>query len=180
MSLRFARVTGLALAICWGCGVAGPDALVLERIEKAEAELRPFLKSTDAEVLPPEGERVVSSLLRDYAAYANAHHGDSLAVLFLMRRADLLQGRGDHEAAVNQWLDVAEGGGPDECIAESIFRVGFLRETELKDTTGALKAYAEVMRIHPNSQWASSAGDAAKWLTFSESEFIKALQRGQD
>ena len=66
MSLRFARVTGLALAICWGCGVAGPDALVLERIEKAEAELRPFLKSTDAEVLPPEGERVVSSLLRDY------------------------------------------------------------------------------------------------------------------
>ena len=180
MSPRFARISWVALVICSSCGVAGPDAQALERISKAEAELQPFLKSTDAAVLPPEGERAVSSLLRDYAAYANAHHGDSLAVLFLMRRADLLQGRGEHEAAINQWLDVAEGGGPDEWMAESIFRVGFLRETELKDTTGALKAYEELIRIHPNSRWASSAGDAAKWLTFSESEFIKALERGQD
>ena len=105
------------------------------------------------------------------------HHGDSASCGLLMRRADLLQGRGTPELAVDQWIDVVEGCPGSAFAPEALFRVGFARESALVDTTGALEAYAEVVRVYPESPWADQARMAARWLTFSETEFIRALEK---
>ena len=103
-----------------------------------------------------------------------------MSLHFGMRRADLLLGKGDAVAAIQQWIDVVGGGANGELAAEAMFRVGLTREVALQDTVGALKAYAELIRLHPESQWSGPAGEAAKWLTFSESEFIRALELGAE
>ena len=55
-----------------------------------------------------------------------------------------------------------------------------IRETVLMDTTGAMKAYAEVMRLHPGTAWSDMAADASKRLTFSKEQFIRALEQWQE
>lgn len=122
-----------------------------------------------------EVEEVVGQLLRDYADYANHHHGDSLAAVYGMRRADLLLGKGDAEGAVRQWVDVVEVHPGSTWAAEAMFRVGFTRETALLDTTGALEAYAGIIRSFPESPWAEQARQASTWLTFSEEQMIRSL-----
>lgn len=170
----------VGLALGWSrCGGGDGIEAWSARIAAAEAELAPMLQQEDIEV-SEETETQVRHLLREYAAFANAHHGDSLAFLYSMRRADLLLGKGDAEAAVQQWIDVVEGGSGAALASEAMFRVGLTRETALADTVGALKAYAELLRLYPESPWAGPAGEAAKWLTFSEREFIRALESGTE
>ena len=95
----------------------------------------------------------------------------------LMKRAELLLGKGEADAAAEQWLNIVESGGSSAYVPEAMFRLGFIRETALADTTGALKAYAQVVHLYPESPWSEMAADASKWLTFSEREFIRALEQ---
>ena len=163
------------------CAERGEDTELLDRIRETEQRVLPRMKEWGEQRLPNEAlENDISRLLRDYAAYANAHHGDSTANRMLVKRAELLLGRGDARAAEAQWLDIVEGGADAELMPEALFRIGFIRETVLMDTTGAMKAYAEVMRLHPGTAWSDMAMDASKWLTFNEEQFIRALQQGQE
>lgn len=171
----------LAVGLAQGCGTQnnGTSKMLREEIEAAEELFGKRLRSTgEVDWADEQAQDEVRSLLRAYAEYANAHHGDSLSAVYLMKRADLLQGRGDHEAAIAQWLDVVEGFPQDAVAAEAIFRMGFLRETALQDTVGALKAYAELVRLFPESPWTSQAAMSAQWLTFSEKKFIEELSEG--
>ena len=161
------------------CSEGGEDTELLDRIRETEQRVFPQLEAWSDQRVPNEAmEKDISRLLRDYALYANAHHGDSVANRMLVKRAELLLGRGDALAAEAQWLDIVEGGADAELMPEALFRVGFIRETRLADTTGAMKAYAEVMRLYPGSAWSVMAADASKWLTFSEEQFIRALEQG--
>lgn len=171
-------VAVLSVAALWGCSNApsDADAELLGQIAKSEAEFRDFLDAdADVDWLDADVQAVVGELLRGYAAYANGHRSDSLSVAFLMRRADLLQGKGDAERAVKQWIDLAEGFPQSASAPEAIFRVGFARESALRDTAGALEAYAELVKAYPQSPWAEQATLAAKWLTFDEAAIIRAL-----
>lgn len=173
-----ALVGGLALA--GGCQ-SDPDKALKNRIEVAEGQLAPYLSEDGEEgEWNEEAEKWVQSLLRDYATYANGHHGDEWALRYQMRRADLLQGLGKHEMAIQQWMDVMDADPQSALAAEAMFRVGFLRETALADTVGALKAYSEILRVYPESQWAEPAASASKWLTFNEENFIRALRNGTE
>ena len=163
------------------CAEGGGDSELLDRIQETERRVLPRLEEWGERRVPDQAmENDISRLLRDYAAYANAHHGDSTANRMLIKRAELLLGRGDARAAEAQWLDIVEGGADVELMPEALFRIGFIRETVLMDTTGAMKAYAEVMRLHPGTAWSDMATDASKWLTFSEEQFIRALEQGQE
>lgn len=125
-----------------------------------------------------EVQDVVGQLLRGYAEYANGHHGDSLAGVYRMRRAELLLGKGDASAAIDQWVDVVEGHPTTPWAAEAMFRVGFTRETALADTVGALEAYSGLIGAFPESPWAEQARQASAWLTFNEREMIRSLREG--
>ena len=163
------------------CAEGGGDTDLLDRIRETEQRVLPGLEEWGGQRVPNEAmENDISRLLRDYASYANAHHGDSTANRMLVKRAELLLGRGDARAAEAQWLDIVEGGADAELMSEALFRIGFIRETVLADTTGAMKAYAEVMRLHPATAWSDMATDASKWLTFSEEQFIRALEQRQE
>ena len=167
------------VVVAAACASRNTDDLLLERIAKIEARVIPKLDEWET----GRGQDValeqdISSLLRDYAQYANAHHGDSVANRMLVKRAELLLGRGKAEAAARQWLDIVEGGADEALLPEALFRLGFIRETALMDTTGAMKAYAEVSRLFPESAWAKMALEASKWLTFSEENFLRALGEG--
>ena len=164
---------------CWmaSCGVQDPDTALLRRIEAAEARMVDGLSQGREVGQSEDMDQDVSSLLRDYATYANAHHGDSLATRMLVKRAELLLGKGEAAAAAEQWLNIIESGGDGGLVPEAMFRLGFIRETALADTSGALKAYAQVIQLYPESPWSPMAADASKWLTFSEREFIRALQQ---
>ena len=168
-----------AFGLWAGCQVAPPSNELTSRIASAELELAPMLES-EFDALPEQGEALVQSLLRDYATYANAHHGDSLALQYSMKRADLLLAKGEAEAAVQQWIDIVGAGGGEALASEAMFRIGLAREATLADTIGALKAYSELLRLYPESRWAEAAGEAAKWLTFNEREFIRALESGAE
>lgn len=168
-----------AIGLWGGCHEAPPSYELMSRITLAEAELAPLLE-TEFDALPERGEALVQALLRDYATYANAHHGDSMALQYSMKRADLLLAKGEAEAAVQQWIDVVGAGGGEALASEAMFRIGLAREVALTDTVGALKAYSELLRLYPDSRWAEAAGEAAKWLTFNEREFIRALESGAE
>lgn len=171
--LIIACASALALGACH----QGDEALE-DRIRQGERRMSAWMDSPDGvQWSAQEVDDVVSGLLRDYALYANSHHGDSTSCGMLMRRADLLQGRGTPALAVDQWIDVVEGCSGSAFAPEALFRVGFARESALVDTTGALEAYGELVRVYPESPWADQARMAARWLSFSESEFIRALEK---
>ena len=164
-----------AIGLWCGCHVSPPENELTSRIMSAETELAPLLES-EFDALPERGEALVQGLLRDYAVYANAHHGDSLALQYSMKRADLLLAKGDAEAAIQQWIDVVGASVGEALASEAMFRIGLAREVALSDTVGALKAYSELLRLYPGGCWAEEAREAAKWLTFNEREFIRALE----
>jgi tetratricopeptide (TPR) repeat protein len=171
------------LVLGTGCqspsGTSGSQSARLSQIEASEQAFRKMLeKEADLDWASEEVQDVVSRLLRQYAEFANGYRGDSLAPVFLMRRADLLQGKGAADAAVRQWIDVAEGFPRNALAPQAIFQVGFIRETALKDTLGALKAYSELIQVYPESHWAEQAGLAAQWLTFKEGRLGGALEEG--
>lgn len=171
-------VASLALVcLAFACGEVDPDEALLRRIDAAEARMLDRLVAGEEVGQSDEVDADVTLLLRDYATYANAHHGDSLAVRMLMKRAELLLGKGEADAAAEQWLNIVESGGLAGYVPEAMFRLGFIRETAMADTTGALKAYAQVVQLYPESPWSQMAADASKWLTFSEQEFIRALEQ---
>ncbi len=153
---------------------AGPSPDEIARAEAAFSEH--FNAEGSVDWSTEEVSTEVAGLLRLYAEYANAHHGDSLAGLLLMRRADLLQGRGSPDEAVKQWIDVVEAYPSSGLAAEAMFRIGFTRETALGDTTEALKAYTQLAQLHPESIWAEQALGAIKWLSFSEARMLDALE----
>jgi len=180
MRLGMLLFMGGCVVLGYACSEnAGPRELKAELtlIERHEAALKLFIDSSESvDWEDAEVAESVRALLRAYAAFANQHHGDSLAGAFLMRRADLLQGRGDFEEAVNQWLSVLEGYPQAHFAPEAIFRIGFTRETALRDTMGALKAYGQLVDIYPESMWTEQAQHSLKWLTFSEAQMIQALE----
>lgn len=174
-SVVFAVLTAAALGGCSGAS-GDADANLLAQIAESEAQFRRFVEAdADVDWLDESVQSVVGELLRGYAAYANGHRNDSLSVAFLMRRADLLQGKGDAEGAVAQWIDIAEGFPKSASAPEAIFCVGFARESALRDTAGALEAYGELVKAYPQSPWAEQATLAAKWLSFDEKAIIRAL-----
>ena len=176
---RFQGAGFLSVVILLAACGPGTGHELEDRIARSEAKLAPRLAAEQMDV-SDETTALIQELLRDYAAYINRHHGDSLSHGYGMRRADLLLGKGDAESAIQQWVDVVGGGAPEDMAAEAMFRIGLARETALKDTVAALKAYTELIRLYPESQWAEPAGEAAKWLTFSEQEFIRALGLGTE
>lgn len=165
------------VCLAFACGEADPDETLLRRIDAAEARMLDRLAAGEEVGQSDDMDADVTLLLRDYATYANAHHGDSLAASMLMKRAELLLGKGEADAAAEQWLNIVESGGSAGYVPEAMFRLGFIRETAMADTTGALKAYAQVVQLYPESPWSQMAADASKWLTFSEQEFIRALEQ---
>ena len=123
-------------------------------------------------------EQDVTALLRDYATYANTHHGDSLATRMLVKRAELLLGKGEASAAAEQWLNIAESRGCWRARAGShVSGWASSARQHWRTRLGALKAYAQVVQLYPESPWSQMAADASKWLTFNEREFIRALQQ---
>ena len=184
MRIQKSAIGGLCVLMVCGCQPSGEKAAIraarLADIAASEQQFRGMLEQeADVDWTSPEVQEAASSLLRQYAAFANGFRGDSLAPLFLMRRADLLEGKGAAEAAVGQWIDVAEGFPRSALAPQAIFRVGFARETALTDTLGALEAYSELMQVYPESPWAEQAGLAAQWLTFREDQVGGALEQGQ-
>jgi hypothetical protein len=59
-----------------------------------------------------------------------------------------------------------------------MFRIGFVRETALRDTVGALKAYGQLVTSFPESPWSEQAKMASTALTFSEKELLRSLGSG--
>ena len=182
IGLKKGGVWSLTFLVLAGCqnskGPSGPQGERIAEIEASEQVFRKMLdQNADVDWNSPEIQETVSGLLRQYAEYANRFRGDSLAPAFLMRRADLLEGKGAAEEAVRQWIDVAEGFPRTTWAPLAVFRVGFARETSLLDTLGALEAYGELMEVYPESPWAEQAGLAAKWLTFEEDQVAGALEK---
>lgn len=183
MRFQLAAAWAFCMLVTAGCtspkGPSGSKSARLADIEISEQAFRKMLEQdADLDWMAPEVQDAVHGLLRQYAEYANHFRGDSLTPAYLMRRADLLQGKGAPEEAVRQWIDVAEGFPRSAWAPQAIFRVGFARETALSDTLGALKAYSELTQVYPESPWAEQAGLAAQWLTFEEGQVAGALEDG--
>lgn len=174
-------LTVLGVLCTIGCGEGAAEDRELGAIREDEGVMAALIaQNAPVDWEDATTEQVVRRLLKGYADYANRHHGDSLSAIFLMRRADLLQGRGDADAAVSQWRDVAEGYPGTRSAPEAIFRMGFMRETVLDDGAGAREAYTELIRVYPDSPWSEQARWSLKWLGLNDEELIRSLSAGSE
>ena len=122
------------------------------------AEVEGLAAATFSE-LEPSAE-ALRELSKAYADFANDCHDHPLAAEMLFRRADVLRGLGKTHEALALYRDIHDHHGEFERRPECAFLVAFLYDVELGDRAQALKAYHNVLEIHPDSEAALWAGQA--------------------
>ncbi|MGB1074582.1 MAG: tetratricopeptide repeat protein [Flavobacteriales bacterium] len=150
-------MTWFVCLFCIQCGTSEkPHASVtcaerLLSIEKSEAMA--FRNETgDAMAL--------QTLAKAYADFANACHDAPETPEMLFRRADILRGLGKHHEALALYRDVHDHFDRYEKRSVCAFLVAFIYDAELGDRSQAIKAYNEVLSIHPDteaSRWSALA-----------------------
>jgi tetratricopeptide (TPR) repeat protein len=106
---------------------------------------------------PADSLRVVA---RVYADFANSCHDHPQAPEILFRRADVLLGLGKFHEAQALFRDVHDNFGIYERRSACAFYVAFIYDVHLGDRMRAIKAYNEVLELHPSSaesEWARQA-----------------------
>lgn len=106
----------------------------------------------------------LQSLAKAYADFANACHDAPEAPEMLFRRADILRGLGKPREALALYRDVHDHFDQYEKRPVCAFLVAFIYDAELGDRSQAIKAYNEVLSIHPDT-------DASRWSAMA----LKAL-----
>lgn len=114
---------------------------------------------------PADSLRVVA---RIYADFANSCHDHPQTPEILFRRADVLLGLEKFHEAQALFRDVHDNFGSYERRSACAFFVAFIYDVHLGDRMRAIKAYNEVLELHPSSaeaEWARQAlialGEAA-------------------
>ena len=82
------------------CAEGGGDSELLGRIQETERRVLPRLEEWGAACAEQAMENDIPVFFAT-TPYANAHHGDSTANRMLVKRAELLLGRGDARAKPN-------------------------------------------------------------------------------
>lgn len=106
---------------------------------------------------PEDSLRIVA---RIYADFANSCHDHPQAPEILFRRADVLLGLGKFHEAQALFRDVHDNFGTFKRRSACAFYVAFIYDVHLGDRTRAVKAYNEVLELHPSSaesEWARQA-----------------------
>lgn len=157
--MGFIVLAGVALV---SCGKPATEMTCDERLAAVESRAAAIFSDAAA---PDDSLRVVA---RIYADFANSCHDHPQASEILFRRADVLLGLGKFHEAQALFRDVHDNFGTYERRSACAFYVAFIYDVHLGDRTRAVKAYNEVLELHPASaeaEWAQQAlialGEAA-------------------
>jgi len=116
-----------------------------------------------------------SELMREYAAFANSCSNDSLAPEFLMRRADMLRGKGKTIEAISAFTAIHDGYPHYPNKVNCALISAFLYDTVLNDKEMAEKIYQEVVNLYPDTEEAKKAKVALKYLRETPEELFRRL-----
>ena len=122
---------------------------------------------------------LMQDMLVSYANFANNCNSDSLAPEFLMRRADLLRGKGAIRESIAQFKSVHDGFPQYHNKITCAFIAAFLYETELNDRDMAEKLYLQIIESYPQSHEADVARISLRHLRETTDELIKRLQKNE-
>lgn len=151
MKLRLGLLVGLAAV---SCAEPAREMTCDERLLAAESRAASVFSDPSA---PADSLRVVA---RVYADFANSCHDHPQAPEILFRRADVLLGLGKFHEAQALFRDVHDNFGTYSRRSACAFYVAFIYDVHLGDRLRAIKAYSEVLELHPSSaeaEWARQA-----------------------
>ena len=124
-------------------------------------------------------DELMQDMLVSYAKFANNCNSDSLAPEFLMRRADLLRGKGAIRESIAQFKAVHDGYPQYHNKITCAFIAAFLYETELNDKDMAEKLYLQIIESYPESHEADVARISLMHLRETPDELIRRLQKNE-
>lgn len=129
----------------------------------------------EAFVVSDYNPELASELMRTYADFANSCSSDSLAPEVLMRRADMLRGKGKIIEAISAFTAIHDGYPHYPNKINCAMIAAFLYDTELNDKEMAEKVYQEVVNLYPDSEEAKKAKIALKYLRETPEELFRRL-----
>ena len=124
-------------------------------------------------------DELMQDMLVSYANFANNCNSDSLAPEFLMRRADMLRGKGAIRESIAQFKAVHDGFPQYHNKITCALIAAFLYETELNDRDMAEKLYLQIIESYPQSHEADVARISLRHLRETTDELIKRLQKNE-
>jgi tetratricopeptide (TPR) repeat protein len=164
-----------ASIIIASCSTTGVDVKSLscsEHSDLIKAKETAFVESNYSDELMQE-------MLVSYANFANNCNTDSLAPEFLMRRADLLRGKGAIRESISQFKAIHDGYPQYHNKITCAFIAAFLYETELNDRDMAEKLYLQIIEDYPESHEAEVARISLRHLRETTDELIRRLQNNE-
>lgn len=165
---------GMMVLLGTGCAAEGGGGDSCSELAEEIAALEPQLFGAAApgekDLVPDEAVR--DSLLRKYAAFANACHEDARTPDMLFRRADLLRSAGAVREAMTLLRDLHDHYPNYPSRARAAFFVGFLAEVELNDREQARTTYRQVMEVHPGTEEAGWAQQALNQLDLTPDQIL--------
>jgi hypothetical protein len=165
---------GMVAAVLVGCGSGEAGKEDLACMERAAA-IRRAEQALVARGPEPDPE-ARQALIRDYAAFANACHSDSLTPEFLFRRADLLRSAGKFAEAVAQLRDVHDHFPEYPHRARCSFLVAFINEVELMDRELGRAGYEQVLLLYPGTEEAAMAEQILSAWGLSDEELVRTFR----
>ncbi|MBL4754377.1 MAG: tetratricopeptide repeat protein [Flavobacteriales bacterium] len=141
----------------------------IEKIEKLEIELYSNSKTM---FNPQTAENLVS----EYEAFITAHPKDSLAAPYLFKGAEVSMGMGSSYKAIELYKRVYTEY-PDYVKAPtSLFLIGFVNETQLKNLSEAQKYYRKFIAEFPAHTLIKDAKFSLSHLGKSDEDIIKEFE----
>lgn len=156
--------------LLWSCSdQAKPE------FDSCEAHAEYVFSKENAFVASDYNPELSNDLMREYADFANSCSNDSLAPEFLMRRADMLRGKGKTIEAISAFTSIHDGYPLYPNKVNCALISAFLYDTELNDKEMAEKIYQEVVYLYPNTEEANKAKVALKYLRETPEELFRRL-----
>ncbi len=125
---------------------------------------------------------VAGEVLKSYQEFAEKYPGDSMAVGYLFKGADLANGLRKHKEAIDLYGQFRERFPDHGKAAAALFLQAFIYDNQIHDKEKAKQLYAEFIERYPNHELAPSAKASLDQIIMglTDEELIKLFEARRD
>ncbi len=112
-----------------------------------------------------------------YSDFANRYSEDKHSPEFMYRAADLSNGMGRYQEAINFWKGIIDRYPQYNKLPECYFLEGFTYQDKLKDFAQAKACYDKLIELYPNHHYSSDAKALMQYFGKTDEEIIKEFKK---
>jgi tetratricopeptide (TPR) repeat protein len=161
----------LLLAACSTDSPRTPEELKKARLDSIQTSIQTQEKM-GKEALSREQQ---TALFKSYQEYYNASGKDTVGLNYLFEAANLAQGLGKYEKAIELFINFHDGFPASHRCDEAVYNIAYIYDARLKNPEKATTYYNKVIELYPNSLWANEAKGALHFVGLSDEEMIRKL-----